>query len=996
MPRCWNALIALGLIVSVSNFAAAQDSSADALRAEAQDLYLQEGPETALRVFQRALELYRSARDRSGEAITLGNIGNCYKRLGEYQRALELLDQALTIKRLIGDRLEEGKTLSHLGLVYWEMADYPKAIKNFEQAIAIGRELGHARLEGSALNNLSLVYDELGDYPRSLDQYQRVLEIYRGTEFERGEGDTLGNIGRVYMLLGRFREAQPLFERALEISSRLDLKLAMSQDLGNLGLCYLGIGEVDKALESFDRAITLSRKIGVAYDEAYWLKGKGSALIQLGRYGEGLDLHRQALAVYESEQKPQDYAEALYEIGELYLLLGDIASSERHLEHALEIASRIGFERGISDSQLLLGDLEMRRGRVDAAVNRYLEALASSSKIEHRVGKSRAHLRLAAARLEQNRPAESLHQAQTGFDAAREIPSPALQAEAQRLSGDAERLLGRNQAALEAFDSAESLLGAATDPETLWRIYLGRARSMVQLDRQEEAVRELKKAATLIESIRGRLREQRFRAGYLQDKHAIYEELVRLLLDLGKLDEAFRASERLRTNSYFGALNMASSASRTDEQRRREIELRLKIRQLENSLTDETLGLGGSQRDRAVGLFTRELFEAEQEYQSFLDDLRPMGLMNGTSVGVPSVANLQENLASDEALLEWVVGAERTLVFVLTRDSLNAKSLSFGQKILRPQIELLRDLIARKSDDSWNRPASSLYEHLIEPLESEGWLSDKDSLMLVPHGILHDLPFSALMRPAGVSGRLLIHTFDLTYLPTASVLAAAIQRPTAGRSLLAVAPESAQLAFTAAEAEGVAALYDDSELMLAESATEKRFKALAGKFRILHLATHGYFSPLNPLLSGLELNEGGGEDGRLEVHEIMDLELGAELVTLSACSSALGSSYFNEIPVGSEWVGLSRAFLSAGSAAVLATLWPVDDRATMEFMKDFYGQLATRSPAGESDALATIQRGLASNGKSTAHPYYWAPFVLMHGSRQGDSRKTLNSVRVMK
>jgi CHAT domain-containing protein len=784
------------------------------------------------------------------------------------------------------------------------------------------------------------------------------------------------------MLLGRFHQAKSFFERALEISTRLNLKLAMSQDLGNLGLCYLGLGEIDRALGSFDRAVALARGVGVPHDEAYWLKGKGSALIQLGRYGEGLELHRQALAVYESEEKPQDYAEALYEIGELYSLLGDLASSERHLEHALEIASRIGYARGVSDSHLLLGNVELRRGRIDEAVSRYLEALSTAAAIEHRVGKSRANLRLAAVRLEQNRSSEALRRAQAGLEAARTIPSLALQAEGYRISGDAERIMGHVDRALQHYNEGESLLGEATDPETLWRIYLGRSRALVQHNLPEEAVAELEKAASLIESIRGRLLEQRFRAGYLQDKHEIYEELVRLLLETGRLEEAFRASERLRTNTYFDNLYQRPYNGRSAEQRRREIELREKIRQLGRSLKDETGGNGGTQRNLAVGLLSQELFAAEQEYEDLLDDLRPLRVSAGGSVEVPEVADLQRRLKTEEVLLEWIVGEEQTIVFALTKESLKARPLPFGRRLLQPQIELIRDLVARTKGESWKRPASSLYQYLLAPLESAGWMSGRDRLILVLHSVLHQLPFSVLMNSAGDSGQPLIDDFDISYLPTASVLAAKDRAMTATRSLLAVAPESSQLAFTAPEAESVAALYEDSELMLAQAATERRFKDLANEFRILHLATHGYFSPLNPLLSGLELNGGDGEDGRLEVHEILDLDLGAELVTLSACSSALSSSYFSEIPVGSEWVGLSRAFLSAGSQAVLATLWPVDDRSTMEFMQNFYHRFATNPLAGSSSALVAAQRVFVSNGKSTAHPYYWAPFVLMHGARQ--------------
>ena len=115
----------------------AQADSAEGLLNAARQLYLEEGPQAALPEFERVLALYRTAGDRRGEAITLGYIGNCHKRFGDFTKALDYLNRALLMKRELGDRLEEGKTLSHLGLVYWEMGEYPEAIERLTRSIAI-------------------------------------------------------------------------------------------------------------------------------------------------------------------------------------------------------------------------------------------------------------------------------------------------------------------------------------------------------------------------------------------------------------------------------------------------------------------------------------------------------------------------------------------------------------------------------------------------------------------------------------------------------------------------------------------------------------------------------------------------------------------------------------------------------------------------------------------------------------------------------------------
>jgi CHAT domain-containing protein len=193
-----------------------------------------------------------------------------------------------------------------------------------------------------------------------------------------------------------------------------------------------------------------------------------------------------------------------------------------------------------------------------------------------------------------------------------------------------------------------------------------------------------------------------------------------------------------------------------------------------------------------------------------------------------------------------------------------------------------------------------------------------------------------------------------------------------------VAPSRGGLRHAPEEARAIGVLYQpNAQTLIGGEATEGRFKQLAGGFRVLHLATHGYFNKVSPLLSGLELEPDASEDGLLRVHEILDLPLHADLVTLSACDTALGSGYFAELPTGDEFVGLNRAFLAAGSASVMATLWKVDDRASVSLMKQFYGRLsASGDERNAASALAFAQRALRRTPQ-LEHPYYWAAYVVV-------------------
>ena len=173
----------------------------------------------------------------------------------------------------------------------------------------------------------------------------------------------------------------------------------------------------------------------------------------------------------------------------------------------------------------------------------------------------------------------------------------------------------------------------------------------------------------------------------------------------------------------------------------------------------------------------------------------------------------------------------------------------------------------------------------------------------------------------------------------------------------------------------------DPQVLIGQAATEAAFRRDAPGRRILHLATYGVLNKQNPLFSYMDLAAGGEQDGRLEVHEVFGLRLAADLVVLSACQTGLGSGALADVPAGDDWVGLTRAFLHAGAARVVATLWPVDDWASAALMERFYEGYQAQDDAAR--ALALAQRTLLA-APATAHPFYWAGFVSIGGAPAED------------
>ena len=476
--------------------------------------------------------------------------------------------------------------------------------------------------------------------------------------------------------------------------------------------------------------------------------------------------------------------------------------------------------------------------------------------------------------------------------------------------------------------------------------------------------------------MRSRLREERFRAGYLQNKHQVYVELVRLQLETDQNEAAFNTAERLRARSYAQQFERTGLPLLSQDQQRQEQELRERVRQLQRALREEQRE--SESRQAALQTFSSELIAAEREYQAFLDDHVQASPARAVITTIPDSRDVRAQLSDDEVLIEYVIGEQQIMIFALSNSDLFATIESVRQVDIRARIELLRDLISRPGDSRWLKPAQSIADALIAPLERAGVFDGISTIYLVPHGVLNYLPFSVLPTHSSGSQRLLIEGHNLAYLPTAISLGGAANHRASPSSLLAMAPASSRLRYAPDEARSVNALYEpESRLLIGDAATESSFKALAGNFSVLHLATHSDFNKLNPMFSSLQLEGDDDNDGRLEVHEVLKLQLNAELVTLSACDTALGSGYFSDVPAGDEFVGLTRAFLSVGSDSVMATLWEVDDRSSVQLMQQFYERLNDPDAnAGKSAALMQAQQQLRSTD-GYEHPYYWAPFVLV-------------------
>ena len=947
---------------------------ADELVASGVQAYTQDGPTAALPQFEKALAMYRSANDKQNEAIVLGYLANCQRRLGNLNQAVDLAQNALSIKEALGDRDEIGKTHNQLGLIYWDLADYPTATRHFRQAIAIGSEVGDAQLEGSAHNNLGLVFDEQGDYTESLKHYHLALELDRRAHFERGESDALGNIGGVPLQLGRYREALGWYRQALAISERLNLRPSQAEDLENIALCLQGIGEIDESMKAFDEALRISHEAGLLKEEADARRGKGATFRDLGRYDAALEEYTKAQRAYEAAGLKRELVDSLIEIGQIYELLGDTASADKWFHQASLTAEKIGNGAGKIAAAIALGELERRRKRYSEAEEYFSQALTSAKQIGDDGNTVSALIESSRNDLDRRQLGTALGRSTEARDIAEKNDNRPAMAFAAYMHGEVEKAQGAYQQALEDYSVAERLQQELRDPELGWRILYGNGQTLEALGKNQEALESYKKSVELVEETRAALGEERFRAGYIEERFQVYVALVELLLKLSRPGDAFFYSEKLRARAYFEQLGNRAPFEADSERLRRANELREQIADLGEKIGKEYSAPEKDRHEQALELFSRELAEAQVAYEAILDKPEDASSRRAVS-GAPALEEIQRLLPSDTALIEYVVGRNSLSILTIKKTSVDGTTVPVSAESLETRSELFRDLIMGRKRD-WIEPGKGLHSLLIAPLGNRHLLTGVDRLVIVPDGVLNYVPFAAL--PSGPT-RVLGDSFVVGYLPTAAALAAKSAPGARKRTLLAMAPAQSRLPNAAAEVRSIGRMFPRDSLVVAgQDATKTLFKEVAGQYDYVHLATHGSLNRNAPWLSTLQLQPDGQSDGRLELHEVFDLKLHARLVTLSACETAMGSGYFTDTPAGDEFVGMTRAFLSAGSQSVLASLWAVNDESTRALMVKFYGYLGQFDAP---EALSKAQREIRGSGSRYHDPYYWAAFVLVGSSR---------------
>ncbi len=790
------------------------------------------------------------------------------------------------------------------------------------------------------------------------------------------EVEILGKIADLEILSGRVDEALSWNDRALKIvraSSNPAREASILVDRGNL---LMRAGRLDAAKRVLADALKIATTAGDDSRRAEILADLGGLHMFEGAYGTAASQLEKSIELYQKLHEPYVEAPIWITLAEVYMLLDDRESAGFALDKARDLAQKSDFKLAGSLVDLLIAAKKTMHNQL--APEAFGEAFTAWYELPEAKG---LMMGPDAPRV--------LREALAGTSGTPSAdPGPVATATPPVFRGIALMLKGKFLLECGDFAGARAAWTEAlsTNPSRDHRAgYLGLiGTSYWKQGNRRDAIRYFEKAAQALDSMAADVKVEEMLAGFLGSNRRIYYDmLIEMLVQQGQTREAFEQTERARARAFLQVIgNHRLNAEHGGEAslvREAEV-LRLQIgtweKQVNQAAPTDSVRIDSDlkfARQRDTSLMTR-IKTSNPEYAA-LTTVEPLAL-DEIRAELPDDTTLISYFVSQHGVHAWVVDRAALHYTRLALDAEGLERVVCWASHFAPARDL-RGVELTSSKCRSTATAEEAFSKLIAPLREN---IHHTRLILVPHGVLHYVPFAAL-HDAG-SGHYLIEDYTLSYIPSASALRflRSKETPVEGRALVLGNPTSSIPAagqLPGAQQEAVAvAQHLGVKAIVGQEARESLLYALAGKVDLLHIAAHAVYDPVNPLFSRIALAPGDGYDGNVEVHEILSgLDLsGVNLVVLSACETAVG-----ERSGGDEIVGLTRALLYAGTPGVVSTLWKIDDASTARLMDEFYRRFA----AGElaADALRNAQLAL-SRSVDDHDPKFWAAFTLT-GNPQG-------------
>jgi CHAT domain-containing protein/Tfp pilus assembly protein PilF len=955
-----------------------------------------------------------------------------HAKQNHHDSALVYFGKALMItSRILGEKHEDvARLYSNIANVYRRMKRHEKAIEYFDKALEVEKQLtpGSRNVGAANYRNLSILHSELYDYEKALEYAHAELDIAIKKNDQLVMADAYRNLGQIYRNAGDNGKAIEQMQEALKISYQLfgpnHPKVASA--LHSLGTAYRQKGDFDKALELYENALR----------------------IKIAHYGQNhqevADSYNNIGNVYNEQQKPRQALECFFKALEIGLRLPNAKHDQvavRQLNIGISYRELKEYDKAIEYLQKALEGFipELGEKHHYVALNYHILNMVYNNKGDYLQGLAYAEKALAInlETLGENHPETTRSYGELA----------ALKA----TLGDFEAALKYCQRALEIlcpgydgknFYTNPNLDKVTSKPFLFWILATKAQTLQRRFARQSHKPEDLEMSLSTY-ALAAKLRDlqrQSFRADEsklfsAEDEWQYHREAVGVALQLFKLtgaakyeDLAFDFAEKNKAAVLEGALRELQAkrlSGLPDSLLEKEAQLKsrltlLDIRlQKEREKPDKRAATAADLENQKLGL--------QVQYDQLLNDFEkkhPAYFNLKYRTKTVSIAQIQNQLDQNTAWLQYFLSDSVLHIFAITKTKHHIASVPVDSSFFQ-NIEHYGAAIKTNKKETYQRAAFALYQKLIAPIKSA--ITEKNSLMIIPHANLHKLPFEALLTEMPQSRWLdfiwgdatgfrrlpyLVRKFNIAYHYSATLFVetqTASEIEQSNKSFVGFAPVFAadsegnkivdksllksylkslgeifrngenfnELPYSADEVRKITGLLQNAgyktNAFTYDAASEKNFKQFAGGHRFVHLATHSFANTQTPALSGIAFFQPQDstvqEDGILYSGEIYNLKLNADLLVLSSCESGMGTLWRSE-----GLMGLTRGFLYAGVDNIVFSLWNVYDKYSSELMVAFYRNILAGQSYTQSLRHAKLQ--LLKNAESAA-PVFWSGFLLL-------------------
>jgi len=830
------------------------------------------------------------------------------------------------------ETLAEALFRSYRGLVRRGMGRLVEARQDMEHALAIANAEDSLQLIGHVQFLLAELDFDAGDDSKGIDR----LLIGLDAALECNDADTaelaFARLGLVYLDYGALEPAHECFTQALAQRPEGPNRASL---LGNIGQTLAEMGQLEESIHYYRLALKDAKNIGDIHVEAKCIASEGLSHFQQQQYAQAIECYKQALAIAQQEDDLASKSTWLGNLGNVYLRLGQADQATQLAEEGLQLAKRLHDRRSEAAHLDTLGDCWLEKGDYEKALSHYNNALDIGKSLRDKVGERVYLANVARAYKRLGKTDESLkhfRQAIKMFDEQRSF----IASDTKKTSFAA---TGQNLYR----DTIQALLEADLRIEALE--YVGRAKSRAILDLLRNSPIDISE----LEQV---------------DDQSLKQLVARereLSMQIARLERIYAQGPGEPESGHRGTHMTADDAPRLYRERREIIDqLRRRHPNYANMVSVDSLSF-----DELRSLWTPK-----------------SGLTPAATVLSDHTA-IFEFFMSDEFLFAAGIwsGCDKPATSIIT-----------DSKELAALLRDLADYLEMSSTEGWEVPISlckRLYKRLLAPL-MDALPPAIDRLILVPHGVLHRLPFAAFHN----GKHFLIERFSLSYLPTSSLvpvlasqtpqeqgeqlsyLVSAISDYSATRndgivfsSRLRSAAGLEDLSYTLEEAQTVHQLanrHAGESKLLTNNEVKEGLLSLFSDYPVVHFAGHAVFNPEEPLASGLVLSDGSIlTAARILQDNVLRTKCG-KLLVLSACQTGV-----NVVTNGGEILGLARALIYAGMPNLILSLWEVADRSTSDLMTNFHNAWQA-GKTSIAHALAEAQRAAVEEHQPI---HAWAPFI---------------------